>query len=69
MTDANVEQRSFFAAADAGAVSQNVYLFCACAGLATVVRGLIDRRKLAAALGLSVNQRIVLAQTVGYPPG
>ena len=67
MTDATAEQRTFFASADAAVIAQNVYLFCACTGLATVVRGLIDRRKLAAALGLTVDQRIVLAQTVGFP--
>jgi len=68
MHDATAEQRTFYAAADAGVIAQNVYLFCACAGLATVVRGLIDRRQLAAALGLPVTHRIVLAQTVGHPP-
>jgi nitroreductase len=67
MTDATDEQRAFFAAADAAFVAQNVYLFCAAASLATVVRGLIDRRRLAHALGLPVHQRIVLAQTVGHP--
>lgn len=67
MADANDEQRTFFAAADAGVIAQNVYLFCACTGLATVVRGLVDRRKLAPALGLARHQRIVLAQSVGYP--
>ena len=67
MGGATDEQRAFFAAADAGMIAENVYLFCACTGLATVVRGLIDRRKLAAALGLARHQRIVLAQTVGYP--
>lgn len=69
MTDANDEQRTFFASADAAAIAQNVYLLCASTELATVVRGLIDRRKLARALGLTVDQRIVLAQTVGYPAG
>lgn len=69
MEGASGEQRAFFAAADAGVIAQNVYLFCACTGLATVVRGLVDRRSLAQALGLAVHQRIVLAQTVGYPPG
>ena len=48
-------------------VAQNVYLYCAAAGLACVVRGLVDRRKLAPALKLRTDQRIVLAQTVGYP--
>lgn len=67
MRDATHEQRAFFAAADAGVIGQNVYLFCACTGLATVLRGLIDRRKLAAALGLGVHQRIILAQSVGFP--
>jgi nitroreductase len=67
MSDASDEQRTFFAAADAAVIAENVYLFCAAAGLATVVRGLIDRRRLAVALGLPRNERIVLAQSVGYP--
>jgi nitroreductase len=67
MSDASDEQRTFFAAADAAAIAENVYLFCAAADLATVVRGLVDRRQLAAALGLPRNERIVLAQSVGYP--
>ncbi len=67
MSEATDEQRTFYASADAAVIAQNVYLFCACTGLATVVRGLVDRRKLAPALGLPVTERIVLAQTVGYP--
>lgn len=67
MTYANDEQRMFFAVADAGFITQSVYLFCACVGLGTIVRGLIDRRNLAAALGLAHHERIALAQTVGYP--
>ena len=67
MGDANDEQRTFFAAADAAVIAQNVYLFCACAGLGTVVRGLVDRRRLAPALGLMRHERIVLAQSVGHP--
>jgi SagB-type dehydrogenase family enzyme len=67
MRDASEEDRTFFAATDAAVIAQNVYLFCASAGLATVVRGLVDRRKLAPALGLRREQRIVLGQTVGYP--
>ena len=60
------EQR-FYSAADAGFIAQNVYLFCASDGLATVVRGLIDRRALAAAMRLRREQQIILAQTIGYP--
>ncbi|MDP2257132.1 MAG: nitroreductase family protein [Polaromonas sp.] len=67
MPDAQPEERHFLAGADAGCIAQNVYLFCASAGLATVVRGLINRAELAAALGLSKTERIALAQTVGYP--
>ena len=67
MTDANAEDRVFFLGADAGFVAQNAYLFCAAEGLATVVRGLVDRRALASAMRLRTEQRIVLAQTVGYP--
>lgn len=63
----SAEERSFYVAADAGVIAQNVYLYCAASGLATVVRGLVDRRRLAPALGLRREQRIVLAQTVGYP--
>ena len=67
MTDASAEDRVFYLAADAGFIAQNVYLFCASEGLATVVRGLVDRKALAAAMRLRPEQRIVLAQTVGYP--
>jgi SagB-type dehydrogenase family enzyme len=59
--------RDIYAAASAGAIAQNVYLFCASNGLATVARGWFDRAALAAALGLGDKERIVLAQTVGYP--
>jgi len=67
MHEATPEERTFLAGADAGCIAQNVDLFCAGAGLATVVRGLIDRDRLARALGLSKTQRIALAQSVGYP--
>jgi SagB-type dehydrogenase family enzyme len=66
--DASAEDRTFYASADAGFVAQNVYLYCAAAGLGCVVRGLVDRRKLAPAMQLRIDQRIVLAQTVGYAP-
>lgn len=42
-------------------------VFCASAGLGTVVRGSVDREALSAALGLKENQLIILAQSVGYP--
>jgi SagB-type dehydrogenase family enzyme len=61
------KHRVAYSAACAGAIAQNVYLYCASAGLATVVRGWLDRKALAAALGLSAEEQVVLAQTVGYP--
>ncbi|MGA9111604.1 MAG: nitroreductase family protein [Smithella sp.] len=61
------EEKIFYSAADTGFISENVYLFCASEGLATVVRGSIDRESLAKAMKLGDNQKIILAQTVGYP--
>ena len=58
--------RDFYAATDTGFISENVYLFCASSGLATVVRGLIDKPALAKAMKLKPDQKIILAQTVGY---
>lgn len=69
MDGAGAEDKAFYSAADAGFIAQNVYLYCASAGLAVVVRGLLDREALAAALGLGQHQRILLAQSVGYPAG
>lgn len=54
-------------AAEAGAVSQNVYLFCASEGLATVVRAGVQREAFAKAAKLPPGSLILLAQTVGYP--
>jgi nitroreductase len=67
MGDASQEDKDFYSAADTGFISQNVYLFCASAGLATVVRGLVDRPALHETMGLRPDQKIILAQTVGYP--
>lgn len=67
MEGATPELSDAYAAADAAFVAQNVYLFCASEGLATVVRASIDRPTLAQALGLRSSQRIALAQTVGFP--
>jgi len=69
MSDASAEDKAFYSATDAGFIAQNVYLYCASAGLAVVVRGLVDREALGAALGLKRHQRIILSQSVGYPAG
>jgi SagB-type dehydrogenase family enzyme len=67
ITDPSPEQKSFYSAVDAGFISQNIYLYCASAGLATGVRALIDRPALSEALGLRPEQKIIVAQSVGYP--
>ena len=67
MTAGSADDQLLYAAADAGFISQNVYLFCASQGLATVVRGSVNRSDLSQALHLGPEQRIILVQTVGYP--
>jgi SagB-type dehydrogenase family enzyme len=64
-----VAQRESYASAAAGAIAQNVYLYAASNGLATVIRAWIDRTAVADALGLSHDQQVLLSQTVGYPKG
>lgn len=59
--------KELYAAADTGFISENVYLYCASAGLATVVRAYIDKPALATAMKLRADQKIILAQSVGYP--
>jgi hypothetical protein len=60
-------QREAYAFAAAGAMAQNVYLYCASKGLATVIRAWIDRQALGQAMGLEADQQVLLAQTVGHP--
>jgi len=67
MGEAEMDLKVFYSAADTGFISQNVYLYCTSEGLATVVRGLIDRPALEKAMGLRPDQKVTLAQSVGYP--
>lgn len=55
-----------YAPIDAGIVSQNISVFCAGVGLATVPRGSMDKEKLSKALKLGKGQPIILNQPVGY---
>lgn len=61
------EVKNFYSAAHTGFISQNVYLYCASEGLATVVRGLIDRESMAELMKLRPEQKVMLAQSVSYP--
>jgi nitroreductase len=67
MTDVSAEDRRLFASADACFIGQNVYLFCASEGLATVFRGAVDQKALSQAMHLGADQFVTFAQTVGYP--
>lgn len=58
--------KAFYAATDTGFVSQNVYLYCASEGMATVVIGAVDKPALAAVMKLRPEQKVVLTQPVGY---
>jgi len=60
-----VAQRMAYAYACAGAMAQNVYLYCASEDLATVIRAWLDREALSKAMGLGTEQQVLLSQTVG----
>jgi SagB-type dehydrogenase family enzyme len=64
---ASAEDQALYNGADTGVIAQNVYLFCASEGLGVVVRGSINRASLAKTMKLRPDQKIILAQTVGYP--
>ncbi|MBR5100556.1 MAG: nitroreductase family protein [Bacteroidales bacterium] len=51
---------------DTGFISENIYLFCASEGMATVVRAMVPKESLAARVRLEPEQEITLVQTVGW---
>jgi nitroreductase len=61
------EKALFVAFANAAFIIQNVYLYCASEGLATVVRLRFDKAELEKAMKLRPDQYITLVQSVGYP--
>ncbi len=67
MQDVSAEERRLYASVDTGFIGQNVYLFCASEGLATVFRGAVDYHKLDRLMQLDKDQFVTFAQTVGYP--
>lgn len=69
MTGLTGEEKDFYETIDAGYISQNVYLFCASAGLATVARTYFNKLSLTKAMRLRPSQTIILTQTVGYSSG
>jgi nitroreductase len=67
MQDVTPTERRLYASVDTGFIGQNVYLFCASEGLATVFRGSVPFEKLGHTLQLGTDQFVTFAQTVGYP--
>ncbi|MDR2414791.1 MAG: SagB/ThcOx family dehydrogenase [Odoribacteraceae bacterium] len=63
----DVDRSRLWGAMDGGIVSQNINIFCAAVGLATVPRAYMDQVKLKEILGLSDTQMPVLNNPVGYP--
>ena len=62
----NDEDKKIYSAMETGFISQNVYLYCASAGLATGVRAFVDKDALAKDMRLRDKQKIILVQAVGY---
>ena len=67
MSDVSPEDRRLYASVDTGFIGQNVYLFCASEGLASVFRAAIDYARLNRLMRLPEQQFVTFAQTVGYP--
>ena len=66
MGDRTDEVKHWYSAADAAFIAQNVYLYCASEGLATVVRGAVDKEELKKVMKLPDHKHVVMGQTVGY---
>lgn len=60
-------QKMQYASLDVGIVSQNISIYCAAKGLATVPRAYMDRAGLKKVLNLKETQEILLNHPVGYP--
>lgn len=61
------EHAKMMVSVDVGIVSENINLYCAAAGLATVPRGTMDAAAIQKLLGLNANQVPIINNPVGYP--
>jgi nitroreductase len=66
MSTGDDQQKEVTSNTDAAFISQNVYLFCASENLATGVRAYVDKEELHTALQLKPEQKVTLAQSVGF---
>jgi SagB-type dehydrogenase family enzyme len=67
MGDMSDADKALYSAADVGFIAENAYLYCTSDGMNCVVRGWVDREAVAKLLNLRPDQKVILAQTVGYP--
>jgi SagB-type dehydrogenase family enzyme len=58
--------KAIWGALDAGIVSQNISIYCASAGLATVPRATMEQEKLREVLRLKDSQKLILNHPVGF---
>lgn len=65
--DVSPSERLLNGVADSAVIGQNVYLFCASAGLVTVLRSSVPGEQLAKRMNLKATQTIYFSQSVGYP--
>ena len=63
----STEDKILLSSAAAGLIGENVYLYCASEGLATVFRANIEKPALANLMKLRPDQKVLFSQTVGYP--
>jgi len=61
------EQMMTWAAVEAGAMVQNVYLYSASEGLGSVIRGSVDGPAFLKVINARPSQHVICAQTVGHP--
>ena len=67
--DFDAKRKLVTAGTDVGFIGENVYLFCASAGLGTVFRAMIDAEYIHQRLKLPSFKKVLYAQSVGYPSG
>lgn len=63
----NDESKEIYSSADAAFIGENVYLFCSAFDLACVYRASIEREAASKLMNLKEAQKVVSAQTVGFP--
>jgi nitroreductase len=63
--DTKKQPSEFYAAVDAGFIGQNIYLFAASNGLASVFRGGFDRAEVSRKLALEPHRKVIFVHAIG----